>query len=77
MTIIERLQRSLDKALYIDPDDLAALLECVKAQNEALRLIADGQANKGQTVGPMHTYQMRNVAKAAILEAQKKVGLET
>jgi len=83
MTPIERLEEDLDIArrgklplARSYPNDLAALIECVKAQNEALRLIAAGEATGGQTVGPMQTYQMRAVAKAAVEEVEKKVGLK-
>lgn len=84
MTIIERLEYHIK---YVETeklgiwhggfrDDLAALLECVRAQHEALQLIADGQVGRGQTVRPMRAYQMSNVAEGAAIEAQKKVGLK-
>jgi hypothetical protein len=49
-------------------------IERLKAESaarlEALQLIASGQRANGQTVGPMHAYQMQNVARAEIDKAK-------
>lgn len=69
MTIIERLERDLARSQGIQSfrvytEDMAAILECVKAQHAFIHLQCENDA------------ELRVLA-AARYEAEKKVGLDT